>query len=188
MPLYLPTAFPRVAPAAGQYAFTSSPSAVTTSATLGTGTLRLVPWVITRTTAIDRIGAEVTTIGDAGSKFRIGVYADTGNCYPGSLLLDAGQIAGDSATLQDLTVSLTLAAGLYWVGGAVQTVTTTQPTMRVTSNWYPQVPVSVGTAAPAAGTAVVGNSQGSVTGALPGTFTASATGAGSAARIHVRVA
>lgn len=188
MPLHLPPAFPRVAPATGQYTFASSPTASTTNGALGNGTLRLTAFVVNRGFAIDRIGAEVTTVGEAGSKFRIGVYADNGSCYPGSLLLDAGQIAGDSATVQDLTVSLSFAAGLYWIGGAVQSAPTTQPTMRVISGWAPAVPISVGTAAPTAGVGAAGNSQTSVTGALPGTFTATPVVSGTVARIHMRIA
>jgi hypothetical protein len=68
------------------------------------GQLRLSPWVLSNPVTISRIGAEVTLSGDAGSKVRIGVYADDGNGYPGSLLLDAGTINGDSVTVQQITV------------------------------------------------------------------------------------
>lgn len=187
MPLYIPNAWPRVAPATGQYLFTASAGVAGTNGALGNATLRVVPWVITRPIAIDRIGAEVTTIGEAGSKFRIGVFADTGSNYPGAVLLDAGQIAGDSATVQDLTVSLGLAPGLYWVGGAVQSAPTTQPTMRVTSTWHPPVPIAAGSSAPSAGATMVGHSQSSVSGAL-GTFTATVANISAAPRIHVRLA
>lgn len=187
MPLYAPLVFPRVAPAAGQYMITTSPGTATTNGALGNNTLRVAPWVVNRAISIDRVGAEVTTIGEAGSKFRIGVFADTGSCYPGAVLLDAGQIAGDSATVQDLTVALTLAPGLYWIGGAVQSAPTTQPTMRVTTTWHPPVPIAVGTSAPSAGATMVGYSNASVSGALA-TFTATVGNVSAAARIHVRLA
>ena len=137
---------------------------------------------------IDRNGAEVNSAGEAGSKFRLGVYADDGTCFPGALLLDAGQIAGDSATVQGLTVSLSLSPGLYWVGGAVQTVTTTQPTMRIVGSWATSVPLVLGTSAPSAGTFAVGFQQSSVTGALPSTFTTAITGTTSLPRVHIRTA
>jgi hypothetical protein len=188
MPLYAPSTWPGVAPAAGQYIFTSSPATSSTNAALGNGTLRLAPWVVTRAMAIDRIGAEITTVGEAGSKLRLGIYTDNGSCFPGALLLDAGQIAGDSATVQDLTVSLTLPTGLYWIGGVVQSAATTQPTVRVVSNWTPPVPISGGTSAPAATAAYVANTQTSVSGALPATFTATAVAGAAAVRVHVRAA
>lgn len=187
MPLTIPNPFPRALPAAGQYLLTTSPAAAATNGALGNSTLRVAPWVVTRTIAIDRIGADIATVGEAGSKLRIGIFADTGNCYPGAVLLDAGQIAGDSATTQDLTVSLTLGPGLYWIGGAVQSAATTQPTVRVTSNWQPLVPISVGSSAPTAGTTMVGYSQSSVTGAL-GTFSGTVANISAAPRIHVRLA
>jgi hypothetical protein len=188
MPLYSPPTFPAVAPAAAQYFFTASPNSVTTSVTLGVGSLRLTAWVLTRAMALDRIGAEVTTIGEAGSKFRLGIYADNGNSYPGALVVDAGQIAGDSATVQELTIAVTLAAGLYWVGGAVQSVVTTQPTMRTINNWTPPVPLSAGTSAPSAGALQIGYTQSSVTGALPANYTATPAGTSIASRVHLRAA
>jgi hypothetical protein len=145
---------------------------------------------VERAIAVDRLGAEVTSAGDAGSLLRIGVYADTGNSYPGALILDAGTIAGDSATVQDITgLTLTLAPGIYWIGGAVQLVTVTQPTVRILGSVY-TCPVPLGSTSISAGQAVHGFSQSSVTGALPSTFTSSVTtlGAGVCPRIHARVA
>lgn len=176
-------------PAAGQYLFTSSPGALSTSATLGVGTLRLVPWLIETKLSIDRLGAEVTLVGDAGSLLRLGIYGDTGNVYPGSLLLDAGTIAGDSATVQQITIStLTLPPGLYWVGGAVQAVTTTQPTVRTVSAWTPPVTLGLSTSLPAAGQSSFGFTQASVTGALPANFSATVGIAGAAPRLLARAA
>jgi hypothetical protein len=99
----------------------------------------------------------------------------------GSSTLTAG-------TAQDLTVSLTLPTGLYWIGGVVQSAATTQPTVRVVSNWTPPVPISGGTSAPAATAAYVANTQTSVSGALPATFTATAVAGAAAVRVHVRAA
>jgi hypothetical protein len=188
MPLYLPARRPLPNPAAGQYLLTSSPGQATTSNTLGNSTLRLAPWLVETALRIDRIGGDVATVGEAGSKIRLGIYGDNGGLYPGTLLLDAGQIAGDSATVQELTVSLTLAAGLYWIGGAVQSATTTQPTVRIQQNWTPPVATPLGASLPTAGQGAVGFQQTSVTGALPSTFTATVTVSGSAPRVLVRTA
>jgi hypothetical protein len=178
-------------PAGGQYTFTASPGASSSSNSMGVGTLRLAPWLVTRPCVIDRIGSEIATIGDAGSLLRLGVYADNGNSYPGALLLDAGTIAGDSATVQQVTCSLALTPGLYWVGGAVQSVTTTQPTVRgLFSSFASPVPIVLAAAPSAGGTTTHGYTQTGVTGALPATFTSTVTtlGGGVCPRVHVRVA
>jgi len=176
-------------PAPGNYMFTSSPGGASTSAALSNGALRLLPWVVTQRIPIDRIGAEVTVIGDVGSKLRLGIYADNGFSYPGALLLDGGQIAGDSATVQDApAVSLVLNPGLYWIGGAVQAVTTTQPTVRVPSNWAPPLAISTGPVMPTANQTAIGYQMTGVTGALPANFSGSLSPSGAAPRCHVRVA
>lgn len=173
---------------AGAYYYTASPAAVGTSNTLGVGTERLVPMVLTRPLTIDRIGAEVTTVGDAGSKFRIIVRADNGSGLPNALALDAGQIAGDSATVQVLTVSATFAPGVWWFGGAVQAVTTTQPTMRtMAGTWVPPIPIWANTSTPAAGAAILGVNATGTTGAAPATITVAGT-VGAAPRIFFRAA
>ncbi|TAK32335.1 MAG: hypothetical protein EPO40_03130 [Myxococcaceae bacterium] len=173
---------------AASYFFTASPMAQTT-ATTGSGTLRLLPWVVRNPLTIVRLGAEVTVVGDAGSKYRLGIYADTGTCFPGALVLDAGQIAGDSATVQELTISQALQPGLYWVGGVAQSVTTTQPTMRtVGPSWTPPVPLSLGASIPGTGAQTFGFLQGSVTGALPANFTSTATISGTCPRLFVKAA
>lgn len=175
-------------PATGHYFLTASPAGSSTSSTLGVGTLRLLPWIVHRAITIDRIGAEVTSAGDAGSKLRLGIYADNGNGYPGALVLDAGTIDGDSATVQSVTISQALSPGLYWVGGAVQVVSVTQPTVRtINTSWIPPVSLTLGTSAPSAAANTLGFSQGSVTGALPSAFTTSVSASGAIPRVHVRV-
>lgn len=172
----------------GRYIYPVSQSAVSTSNALTNGTLRLAPWFVPNPITIDRIGAEITVVGDSGCKLRLGIYSDNGFAFPGARLLDAGQIAGDSATVQDLTVSQAIPAGLYWVGGVVQSVTTTQPTVRITNSVTLPIPIVGSNSTPAAGTTVVGYSQTSVTGALPSNFTTSIATSGSVPRVHVRIA
>lgn len=171
----------------GGYYLTSSPSVAAAVNSLGNGTLRLAPWVLDWTTAIDRIGGEITVVGEAGSKLRLGIYADNGTGYPGALVVDAGQIAGDVVATAELTVALTLDPGLYWIGGAVQSVVTTQPTVRVSSNWTPPILLRSGSI-PSGGALLSGYSQTGVTGALPANFTTTVSGAGSIPRVFVRAA
>jgi rubredoxin len=182
-PAFVPVAFTNQS---ARYAHPICPHDQSTSATLTNGTLRLAPWVVPFPMTIDRLGAKITSAGEAGAKLRLGIYSDTGNTYPGALLLDAGQINGDSATVQELTVSQVLAAGLYWIGGAVQAVVTTQPTVEITNDWTPPVPLLLTTSAPAVAATSVGYAQTSVTGALPANFTSTVTATGSAPRLHIR--
>jgi hypothetical protein len=170
----------------GQYYCCNSAAATSTSAALGNGSLRLSRWDVTAAITITRLWAEVTTVGEAGSKFRIGIWNDDGTGKPGNLLLDAGQIAGDSATVQELTVSRTLAAGTYWVGGAVQSAPSTQPTMRCVNTSQVQHHFPLGTSLPVANLAVVCWFLGSQTGAF-GNFSGTSIAA-AAARIGFKVA
>jgi hypothetical protein len=175
--------------ASGNYYITAAQSSAATSSAQGNGTLRLSPWMVPNSCTISRIGASVTVIGDSGSKVRLGIYADSGSGYPGALVLDAGTIAGDSATTQEITVSQALTAGLYWIGGAVQIAPSTQPTVVVTSGAPPFFgPMTAGTGTPSSTTAVVAYTQASVTGALPANFTASVAFGGSALRVFVKAA
>lgn len=178
--------YPAASVMAGRYFRPISGTSNSTSVTLANGTLRLAPWWLPRGLTIDRIGAEVTVIGDVGSKLRLGIYRDNGFAYPGALLLDAGQIAGDSATVQDLTVSQALLPGLYWIGGVVQSVVTTQPTVRVTNAWPPAVVMPGVNTLPTAGYNIHGYSQTGVTAALPGNFSTSLATTGSAPILHMR--
>lgn len=171
----------------GNYYFTASPSAVSTSATLGNGSLRLAPWVVPNAVTVVRVGTDIATAGEAGSKFRIGIYADNGGGYPGALVVDAGQINGDSNTAQELTVSTALTAGLYWIGGAVQSAPTTQPAVRIASSNVALIAVTTGTSMPAAAAATSGFLQTSVSGALPDPFTATPAAANLVPRIFVKV-
>lgn len=77
-------------------------------------TLFAIPFVVSKTCTIDRIGAEITTGGGAGSLVRLGIYS-TNNMLPDALVLDAGTIDGNSATFQSITINQQLAPGLYWL-------------------------------------------------------------------------
>lgn len=136
---------------------------ITTSNALGNGTLRLTPVYFPRPITIDQLGANITAAGDAGCVLRIGVFADAAG-LPGSVLADvtvpADAIANPMTTLG---TPLKLAAGWYHVGGVVQGVTVTQPTVSVTTTAIDGFLIfnpSVTTVAP------VGYSKGGITTAL----------------------
>lgn len=188
MPLY-PGGATLPAPLTGHYFFPASPNTTASTAAHGNGSLKLVPWILSRTARFTQIGAEVTIVGEAGSKVRLGIYADTGNSYPGALVVDAGQIAGDSATVQELAIDVTLAAGVYWVGGVVQSAPTTQPTVRTCStSWSPPVALPSSTSAPAGNSTGIGVSLSAVTAALPATFTAGSVSNPTILRVFLKAA
>lgn len=171
----------------GSYYFTSPPGSNSTG-TLVTDRLRVSPWSFPDGVTLDRIGGEVTIAGDVGSVIRLGIYASNQDFFPSALLLDAGTIAGDSVTVQDIPIGpLTLPGGLYWFASVTQNVTTTEPTIRQAGTGGWNLPLQIGTVTPAAGRTVVGYSMNGVSGALPGVW-ASTTTHGTPFRHHVRVA
>jgi hypothetical protein len=81
---------------------------------LGQGSLRCCPFVISKLTTIDRIAMEITAIGSVGSLVFFGVYNSTTDNMPNVRVLNAGTILGDSATFQAVTVNYQFVPGLYW--------------------------------------------------------------------------
>ena len=182
---------PNVGLMPGWYYQTMPTSGLSTLNTLGNGNLRVTPFAVPRKVRLSRIGAEVTAEGDVGSEIRLGIYADNGFGYPGALVVDAGVLAGDVAGVSELMISTVLKPGLYWVGGAVQGVTSTQPTVRTpltTGSSY--IALSNGSM-PAPGypsAMVIGYNAFGVTGALPTQFQAAPYPTGAAVRVFVKVA
>jgi len=82
--------------------------------------LVLVPFEVPVSTTFDRIGINVFGASTAGVVARLAIYLDNGVTGPNALILDAGTVATDVATRKELTISSTLAAGLYWIGIASQ--------------------------------------------------------------------
>lgn len=179
---------------AGRYYPLQASVGISNTNSLGVGTLRLAPVLITNPITITRLAAEIATAGDIGSRLRLGIYAnDPTTDVPKDLLLDAGQINGDSATPQEIVLGspLTLGPGVYWSGGVVQAVTITQPTVRSITNMMGNqlLPTHYGTSLPAANQAYMGFFVTGVTGALPATLTAaSMTPTGVVARILAKIA
>jgi hypothetical protein len=167
----------------GQYIFAGGGQSPSTSNTLGIGTLRVFPWYLPNAGTLTAIGAEITSAGDSGGGYRLGVYADTGAFGPGALLVDAGTINANSATVQAITISLPAGPAILWAGGAVQNVVTTQPTVRT----FTTGPFSlVLPSQPGAGISMAGWTNAStISGALPGTFSVGST-VGSVPRIFFK--
>jgi len=127
------------------------------------GTAYAVPiWVRGSFTA-DRISVYQYSAGAASSVVRMGIYNDSGNMMPGSLLLDAGTY--DSSTgsnvTKEITISQALTQGLYWLVVAPQAAS------------GPNLYCSNGTAGPLS----IFMSMGSTSGAVNGLTQTSVTGA-----------
>lgn len=90
-------------------------------------TMDIIPFYVPVTQTFDRIAVAVTVAGAAGTRVRLGLYADTGEVYPGALVLDAGEVTVDVLGERFLAISLTLTAGLYWTANLFNGT----PTIRV---------------------------------------------------------
>lgn len=175
-------------PAAGRYFLPISQGSGSTG-TLTNNWLRVLPWIVRGTITIDRMVGDIATAGEVGSKFRMGIYADDGGSRPGALVVDAGQIAADSATVQELAIApVTLQPGVYWLGGAVQLAPTTQPSVRVVNGATPDVPMILGTALPAAGASGTAYAATGVTDVLPVTFPVNPAAVSTGPRLFLRAA
>jgi len=170
---------------------------VGTSATLGNNTLRVSPLVLSSSCTLQGIGAEFTAAGDAASLFQLALYADDGTGYPGALVSAPGSISTGSGNAGTVAtggtpgvylatgLAVTLPAGLYWAGGAVQGVTVSQPTLR--TGLFISWPVSTA-AQPTANQVLNAYTQGSVSAAPPNPFQAFSTSTGVSARIVFQLA
>jgi hypothetical protein len=84
------------------------------AATTASGAIDVLPFYVPVNQTFNRIAINVTTV--ATGECRLGIYADNGSVYPGSLVLDAGTVStGGSTGIRELTVSLNLAPNLYWL-------------------------------------------------------------------------
>lgn len=172
----------------GNYYFCNGQS-VTSTATFTQSDVRTTPWLVPDAITVTAVFAEFTAAGDINSIFHIGIWNDNGSGQAGTLLQDCGSIStgtsnsgtvstgGTPGTYAITSLSIAMAPGLYWVGGAFQTSngTPASPTMRVPTSAIGTVPIALGASLPSAGATFVGWHQTGITGAF-GTFTPSASG------------
>ena len=88
-----------------------------TPKTMANSTLYAHPFFVAKTVTFTKARLRVTGAGGAGSKIRYGIYAnDATHACPGALILDFGEVAGDSSSDKDSTINLTLSPGtMYWL-------------------------------------------------------------------------
>lgn len=167
------------------YYFAGSPGGSGTNAGLGNGTLRLSPWMIAEPITIDSLLCEIiTTPGDVGSTLRAAIYNTGANGLPGRPLA-TGILPTDAIGIPEIAITpVRIPAGLLWVGGAIQGVTVTQPTIRTFSTAVEQGGGGNSAFGPAG--VASGYSVGGVTDALPDPFIMSGVvGAGPRLQVHV---
>jgi hypothetical protein len=173
----------------GQYFFCNSQNNSATGQTTN-NSVRVSPWFVTETVTVSSLFCDYTVAGNASSVFRFGIWNDSSG-KPGTLVLDDDYtvaVDGTPAVTEIvLSPTLTLAPGLYWVGGAVQGAATTQPTMRTVNANAILGAIPLGSSLPTGVTAGFGWLHANVTGAF-GTFNASPSVTGLAPRIGFKVA
>ena len=129
--------------AAGQYYGPNG--SVTATRSYGANELRLTPYRVRSSQTFDRFAIEVTTAGGAGTVFRLGIWNhNSATGRPGTLLLDAGTVAGDSAAGVEKTISQLLSPGWYWLGSAAQ-VHSGSPVLRAYAGGDPLIASAVAT-------------------------------------------
>lgn len=93
---------------------TSAPAVATAdTVTLSVDKLYAYPLAIARALTIDRLAIYV--FSEVAGNARLGIYNDNGSVYPGSLLLDAGEVDVSSTGLKEIIISQALTKGLYWL-------------------------------------------------------------------------
>lgn len=148
--------------------YLSSPCTVSTG-TYSNGVLYASPLWLATPRVLDRLAMEVTVVGAAGALYRLGLYSDDGVGRPNKLLADGGTVAADVGTgAKEVTINVTLGAGLYWMVAVLQGAPASAPTVRQNNGVVDGVAASV--ALDAAQGNVSGYNLGSgITGALPAT-------------------
>ena len=79
------------------------------------GRLICIPFIVGTDTTFDRIQIEVTSAAAAGGTASLGIYADGGDGFPDSLILDAGSVDTDSTGEKAIVINENLAPGMVWL-------------------------------------------------------------------------
>lgn len=164
------------------------PTGIRGTAAMAASTEYAIPIWIGEPGTLDRIGCEVITAGTAGTVIRLGIRSSTTADRPGTLLLDAGTVAGDAVATAELTISLAIATpAVYWLTATAQSTGGTLPAVRVTQADRTQVYMN--TLAQALGSSLTSGyvTSATVTGALGSTYTV-ANRSGIPAMVVVRAA
>ena len=162
--------------------FYGMPPSTTPVATLTTASVLVAYPLYIPATAIKTASVNVTT-PQTGGNAHVGIYADNGAGYPGSLVYDFGAQGALTATgsvTVTPTTAVSLNSGLYWIA-SIYTATSTFPSViGITSAYTNPLPAQLGFdtlahAVATSGEAATGITVAGTYGALPATYPASAT-------------
>jgi hypothetical protein len=161
--------FPSGMHVSGRYFQINSVASTTAIPTLNE--LRLYPWPVEQSLPLASLYCQVGTAGSGDSVFRMGIYYDDGTGVPGSLAMELGAVATATNGVKELAVpsTITLAKGLYWVGGVTQGTTAATMVVVLQNQYAYRVPIIFGAAA--FNDTITGVRMTGVAGALPSTFT-----------------
>jgi hypothetical protein len=144
--------------------------------------IQALPFVVINTITISMIAIDVSVNGGAGSKSRLGIYADNGLVYPGSLLVDSGVTDNSATGVKQLAIypNLELTNGLYWIVGALDG----NGNIRCITNQLNIIGSTVGNFDYPGG---IWYKTGDYTAALPSVFPSGADAGASSALIQVKI-
>jgi hypothetical protein len=167
----------------GLYYAASVPS---TTGVVSNDTLRVAPIQIPKIVTLDRIGCEVTVVGQTGSTIALCIFGDDGTGYPGPLVLNAGTVAVDITGVKELTISQLLKPGTYWIGGVITGSSTTPPTLRLLNGSETFVGVPTNTAA--LSSTAYGYSATATGGVIPTNYSTTISSTGTIPKVFIRAA
>lgn len=101
----------------GTYIINSDYALAASTCAMTANQIKAWPFIIRKNVVITEIITEVTVLA-AATTYRIGIYADDGTVYPGTLVTGSDVGTYDSSTTGSKSsgaVSLTMNAGLYWL-------------------------------------------------------------------------
>jgi len=87
---------------------------LSTNILVAANAIEVIPFPVPERMTFDRIAIKVDTAA-ASTMARLAIYADNGKCYPGALILDAGEVATDTTGVKEIQINVTLDRGLYWL-------------------------------------------------------------------------
>jgi hypothetical protein len=93
------------------------------------------PMVVGESTIIDKVAIQVSS--GATSSIRVLIYSDNGNGYPDQKLATSAAISTAAAVIVEATLSITLDAGLYWIGAYKESGSSQTNTSLATPFWPP---------------------------------------------------
>lgn len=147
--------------------YTAGGAVFATTAALVANRLYAAPIVFARAVTIDRLAIDIKGGGAGGSKARLGIYNNGVNLYPGTLVIDGGEVAADAAVFVAATINQSLTKGVYWFA----IISDSTPTIAI-SFIYNNPPMILGLANGNFGSANRAWDVAQAYGALPDPFTA----------------